>query len=425
MLSKKGQDMSPTPFTALGKGMMKGMSSAVGKGMSSKKGKGSTPPAPSTAIYVRQRSADLEIVSCSASSVEVRGSQSANLVAGSLLLFMQDGDGAKCSPYNPLFRKVASTSPSSNGTTTVATVFATVGDILGPVSGSAIANDPLEPMAGCSHTTSNVTVPRKLQELPGVDDARLGECKASWLVKNKDGRCTHTNCFVGTTGDPSNCFNCVGNCDNGCGPAAVPLLNSDGNFGDFDFGSACCNHDYCWSSTRGKNLCDADFYTEMTAKCASLPKLAFVGLLLPIGPSVAAFARCELMAIAFYLGVKFPTVAQSAYNSAQLEQKKYEQSAACAAQCPSTQTSGGQGTTVLAINLLKASGTFPVSYEMYQIPDQLYITYEGTRIFDTGGLVSGSRKVNVTYSGSSTLILVTLFAPNSGTAWDISIGCPF
>jgi hypothetical protein len=80
---------------------------------------------------------------------------------------------------------------------------------------------------------------------------------------------------------------------------------------------------------------------------------------------------------------------------------------------------------VLTIDLIVRNGTFPVSYEMYTIPDQLFIDYEGQRIFDTGGLVSGSGTADVTYSGTSTIIQVTINAPNSGTAWDVFVGCPY
>lgn len=258
--------------------------------------------------------------------------------------------------------------------------------------------------------------------------ARLGECKGSWLLSNSDGRCSFTNCFVGTNGDPTNCFKCTNNCDNGCGPATIPLLNTDGNFGLFDFGSACCNHDHCWSSTFGKNQCDANFFDQMSMQCTPLVGLAVVGLYLPLSffPFLAApLAACELLATSFFLAVKFPIIAQGAFDDAQRMQKAYETTPVCIAQCPSTQTSGGQGTTVLTIDLLRQSGTFPLTYQMYVIPDQLYIDYEGTRIFDTGGLVSGSGAFDVTYSGTSTIISVTINAPNSGTAWDAFVGCPY
>jgi hypothetical protein len=250
----------------------------------------------------------------------------------------------------------------------------------------------------------------------------LGSCTATWLQKNPDGRCSYTNCFVGTGGDPSDCFICNKTCDNGCGPAGS-VLNTDGNFYLFDFGPACCNHDYCWSSTFPRNQCDSDFYDQMSGQCPPLV-VSIVAMFLPL-PLKVAIESCRILATAFYLAVHHTGTADKAYQSAQDEQKKYEQKPVCIAKCPSTQRSGGQGTTVLTIDMKVPSGTFPISYEMYSIPDQLYIEYEGKRIFDTGGLVSGSRNVDVTYSGTSKTIKVTINAPNSGTAWDVSIGCPY
>ena len=162
----------------------------------------------------------------------------------------------------------------------------------------------------------------------------------------------------------------------------------------------------------------------MKTECAPLSRLAVVGLFLPLPLFqilAAPFAACELLASAFFLAVR---AVQSPYDSSQRDQKAYEATPVCIAQCPSTQRSGGQGTSVLTIDLLRQSGTFPVTYEMYSIPDQLYIDYQGTRIFDTGGLVSGSGRANVVFSGTSTIITVTINAPNSGTAWDVFVGCP-
>ena len=162
----------------------------------------------------------------------------------------------------------------------------------------------------------------------------------------------------------------------------------------------------------------------MKTECTPLSTLAVVGLFLPLPLFqilAAPFAACELLASAFFLAVR---AVQAPYDRSQMDQKAYEATPICIAQCPSTQRSGGQGTSVLTIDLLRQSGTFPVSYQMYQIPDQLYIDYQGTRIFDTGGLVSGSARANVTFSGTSTIISVTIYAPNSGTVWDVFVGCP-
>ena len=159
----------------------------------------------------------------------------------------------------------------------------------------------------------------------------------------------------------------------------------------------------------------------------SLVSSAVVGLFLPLllfSFLAAPFAACKLLSSVFSLAVKFPFIAQGAFDKAQKDQKAHEAKPVCIVQCPSTQTSGGQGTSVLTIDQLRKSGTFPVSYNMYIIPDQLSIDYQGTRIFDTGGLVSGSGSANVVYSGTSKVIPVTIYAPKSGTAWDVFVGCP-
>jgi hypothetical protein len=94
--------------------------------------------------------------------------------------------------------------------------------------------------------------------------------------------------------------------------------------------------------------------------------------------------------------------------------------------CDETQLSGGEGVTVTTINLGQPSGTFSVSYQMYSIPDQMDIEYEGVIIYTTGGPVSGSPNPNptpVSYNGMSNFITVTMTGP-SGTAWDFTIGCP-
>ncbi|WP_345247132.1 hypothetical protein [Pigmentiphaga soli] len=92
--------------------------------------------------------------------------------------------------------------------------------------------------------------------------------------------------------------------------------------------------------------------------------------------------------------------------------------------CQTQQASGGQGTFSKVYALGKESGTFDVSYDMYSIPDGMDIrAVDGTLIFTTNGLVSGVSSQAVDYAGGQ-FVFVTLYAPNSGTAWDYSIGCP-
>jgi len=76
------------------------------------------------------------------------------------------------------------------------------------------------------------------------------------------------------------------------------------------------------------------------------------------------------------------------------------------------------------IDLQETSGSFPLFYDMQFIPDGLKISYEGSIIFSTGGLVSGFDSVNVAYNGSSSVIAVTVYAPEDGTIWNVEMGCP-
>ena len=130
---------------------------------------------------------------------------------------------------------------------------------------------------------------------------------------------------------------------------------------------------------------------------------------------------CTALSLVYYTGVVVG--GGDAERKAKEAQTAYEVTPACIAQCPSTQRSGGQGTTRLVIDVLKSSGTFPVFYQMYTNPDELTILYEGGVIFSTGGLVSGSRRVNVAFRGTAKIIEAIVNAPNAGTAWDVDIGC--
>jgi Dockerin type I domain len=99
----------------------------------------------------------------------------------------------------------------------------------------------------------------------------------------------------------------------------------------------------------------------------------------------------------------------------------------CTTQCPTSQRSGGQGFFRFTVELFKTRGTISVSYEMYSIPDRLNIYYEGTQIYTTGGLVSGSATLGVNYgsaTSTTTFVTVEIDAPNLSTAWDVSVSCP-
>ena len=375
------------------------------------------------ALAVSGEPSDFQVLSCNATSVEVDGTASEQLAVGGLLLY---SSGSLCQSCSPLYRKIESITDGVGTSKLLTTTFATFGDIFGEASDEAIADDFIEPALGCSHSSVRRRMPEEEDNLVNEHHhqrnllAFPSTCDA-WQTKNSDGRCSYTNCFVGTDGNPDDCFACKTSCDNGCG-ASGSALNTDGNFLLFDFGEACCIHDHCYSSTFSKAVCDSEFYFDMASECVGLDNVALLRLgRIGIAISFYGALGCYNLATIFYSAVLLGGGA--AYQSAVANQIAYEQEDVCIAKCPSTQESGGQGTTTLRIDLLKSSGQFPISYEMYRIPDRLFIDYEGTRIFDTGSLVSGSLSTTVSFSGTSTIVDVTIDAPNSGTAWDVFIGC--
>lgn len=60
---------------------------------------------------------------------------------------------------------------------------------------------------------------------------------------------------------------------------------------------------------------------------------------------------------------------------------------------------------------------------MSTIPDQLDITYEGTKLYTTGDLVSVVNTMAVSYSSDSDLATITGSVPRSGTTWEVTLFC--
>ena len=93
-------------------------------------------------------------------------------------------------------------------------------------------------------------------------------------------------------------------------------------------------------------------------------------------------------------------------------------------ECQTQQSSGGQGAFTKSYDLGRDSGMFSLTYEMFGVPDALEVrSSSGAVLFSTGGLVSGSKTVNVLFSGGR-IVFIVLSAPNQGTAWNYSLGCP-
>ncbi|KAL3761167.1 hypothetical protein ACHAWU_000262 [Discostella pseudostelligera] len=427
-----------------------------------KSGKGAKDKAPGF-VLTGADDAGLKIVSCDHSSVEIAGTRATEIQLGNIIIYAPHGT-ATCTLCNPLYRKVQSISTSAQNAANLllTTTFITLSEIvtLGITPDDiSLGSEMIEPRFECPHskiqqtvdevasTSADHTTGKKEGVVQEEDYTAMaygkelslltsstspdeslsiltGSCNANWLTKNYDGRCTHTNCYVGQDGDPNNCFACKAACDNGCG-AAGSVFNTDGNFGTFDFGPACCNHDHCWSTNSfSREACDSTFCYALQSAC---PPPTLVDVLLYLFFPLVGFPSifgCDVLASLFCFAVSETSISDKAYADAQRLQALYEETDICIAKCPTTQESGGQGTTVLKIDMLRTSGTFPFWYEMYGIPDQLTIEYEGQVIFDTGGLVSGYLSSSASFNGSSKIITVTINAPLDGTAWDVYVGCP-
>jgi hypothetical protein len=85
------------------------------------------------------------------------------------------------------------------------------------------------------------------------------------------------------------------------------------------------------------------------------------------------------------------------------------------------QVSGGQGIDTRVFDLGFTQGSFSLQYELFTNPDQVEVFYEGSVIFTTGGLASGSATQNLSINGSSSLVTVVISAPNAGTQWNYTL----
>ncbi|KAL3761164.1 hypothetical protein ACHAWU_000259 [Discostella pseudostelligera] len=249
----------------------------------------------------------LEIVSCDPSSVEVKGSQTEEIKPGNILINAPHSANT-CNPCNPLFRKVQSisTSPITPGIQQDGSVDASVSNMIDQ------QDDVLH--------DKNLPPPPSEPFLWSDDEDLLsilstpGSCNDSWLRKNSDGSCSATNCYVGVDGDPNDCFVCNTACDIGCGAVGSVVFNTaDGTFYDtYDFGSACCHHDFCWSSRNSKE--------------------ALLDVVITLGfPVSAPFSSlgCDALAYIFYAAVSKTSIGDNDYAKARSDQENYELECVC------------------------------------------------------------------------------------------------
>jgi hypothetical protein len=368
------------------------------------------------------------VISCSDIQVVAEGPAAFSATAGELLVSYGDETSNMCDYCAPLFHKITGIVENADGTITFETSFATFGEIWDPslYTEEAVSAE-VEPSIGCDHSFPSGSE-RSLQVLEleafiaGYESRELqSTCAATYLVTDSDGNCIYTNCHVGKDGNPVDCFECGATCDNGCGKDGSKIFVWDGEAYAFDFGPACCHHDHCYSmyDVFSKAQCDFDFWARLRDACP-FEQTGFIGFL--IYPLNKVQMTCQSVALAMYgLVVAF---GDDAADKAVARQKAHEKTDTCIEQCPSTRESGGRGTYRFRLDMVVTEGTFPVSYYMYSIPDQLTITYEGSVLFDTGKLVSGGSSFSLSYSGSTKYVDVIMTAPNSGTAWDLFVGCP-
>ncbi|MBD2453103.1 hypothetical protein H6G80_03315 [Nostoc sp. FACHB-87] len=93
--------------------------------------------------------------------------------------------------------------------------------------------------------------------------------------------------------------------------------------------------------------------------------------------------------------------------------------------CDQEQVSGGQQGDSREIQLTANEGQINISYEMYNVPDRLKVSYEGQTLIDTD-FVSGSNKVSAKFKGNSGRVKVEVIGNKdiSTTQWKYTLYCP-
>ncbi|WP_245650042.1 hypothetical protein [Millisia brevis] len=97
--------------------------------------------------------------------------------------------------------------------------------------------------------------------------------------------------------------------------------------------------------------------------------------------------------------------------------------------CNASTQSGGAGITDTN-HILGVSGptSFVLSYETYNVPDQIQVFYEGVQVADTGRVGdninqgTGSIQVGLPPGGSTSVLVRVIGDP--GTDWDYTVYCP-
>ncbi|PXX63316.1 hypothetical protein DFR70_106379 [Nocardia tenerifensis] len=97
--------------------------------------------------------------------------------------------------------------------------------------------------------------------------------------------------------------------------------------------------------------------------------------------------------------------------------------------CNQSTQAGGPGVTETIHQLGRPGPTsFVLSYETFNIPDQIEVFYQGTRVHNTGyigdDINEGTGSATITLPpGTATTILVRVTGPG-GTDWNYTVHCP-
>lgn len=92
--------------------------------------------------------------------------------------------------------------------------------------------------------------------------------------------------------------------------------------------------------------------------------------------------------------------------------------------CGTSTQSGGHGTTITNHYIGTTIGIVTIDYDMYTVPDEMIVKWNGVIQDQTGGAVSGSGTLTVNKTSAfPTIIEVTVIGPD-GTAWTYTVNCP-
>lgn len=93
--------------------------------------------------------------------------------------------------------------------------------------------------------------------------------------------------------------------------------------------------------------------------------------------------------------------------------------------CGTVVLSGHKSTSTFQVDIAKTAGVNAVTvlnYQLYEIPDTITVSYEG-RVLYKSGAVSGEMSKQLPVVGTSSVVDVTVEAPNPFSAWDFMISC--